>query len=697
MIKDMNRNINEVKNNLEDLRKEMYGRFINVNNTISMNKQYISSNLEANNHVRKTHNLPEAKTGRLILSANLDKYMDTDNYSRLAEANDEQKSNTVEYTPELEALDPNNESYDSLDKYTTDELVELNEKAKNCKDKNELVKTMDLEDPEIVNELLFTKDEEVIYSDKNTGLEFKLPNNKMVIVYINKESTGVELFQTPKELGMLKLKKNMSFVKGDMKDIISRITETEGLDEDKVKDAFNTTEKRLLLRPEPTMQGEDFKSKLLDKPDDKRALNELGQAMKQKYNIIRSKDDNYYYMDNYYKPMDSGIYQELIEQEYRLHLSMSEVTRSMKSISGTNTVEHNIWVMADNQYFNPITRTFTNDPVLTDRAFQLTNNNLAEYNPKVKFFNKEPTLMEKTLREILIPKNDPNDTTLYWTFLKLLSKSLVIGNKTKSINIFYNEDGNNGKSLLSKIHDIVFHDGSVTMRPKDMTDTFFYSRVENTNTIIFDEIQPNSFNGVEDELKNLSGNVRNDARVMYNDGRGKSQGYGTVFIYTNDLPKFQTNNTALINRLNIYRLPNIFVNKKPELLGANEYLEDDNMGELLLNDTAGQEWLFNVLIRLNIENTTFNKQPNEETIAIIIKEDKVKKFIKENFKILPFGLTDGLSNQEILQILQANNIKINSSELGQKQIIGQILKEVFGDELKRDRNTGSTRYNITRR
>ena len=121
------------------------------------------------------------------------------------------------------------------------------------------------------------------------------------------------------------------------------------------------------------------------------------------------------------------------------------------------------------------------------------------------------------------------------------------------------------------------------------------------------------------------------------------------------------------------------------------------MGELLLNDTAGQEWLFNVLIRLNIENTTFNKQPNEETIAIIIKEDKVKKFIKENFKILPFGLTDGLSNQEILQILQSNNIKINSSELGQKQIIGQILKEVFGDELRRDRNTGSTRYNITRR
>ena len=690
MIKNMNRNINDVKNNLEDLRKEMYGRWINVNNTISMNKQYISSNLEANNYIRKTHNLPTAKQGRLILSANLDKYMDTDNYSRLAEANDEQKKDTVEYTPELEALDPYNES-DDID------LDELLGKTKKAKNKNEFTKTVDLEDPELMTELLFTKEDELIFTDKDTGLEFRLPNQKMVTVYINKENSNVELFQTPKKLGMLKLKKNMSFNKGDMNDLIKEIIETEDLDKNKVKKAFKITEERLLLRPEPRAVQVNFETVLKEKPDDKRALIELGQEMKDEYNIIRSKDDKYYYMDEYYKPMDNGIYQELIEKRFHIFLSMPEVIRSMKSISGTQTVEHNIWVMADNQYFNPITRTFTNDPVLTDRAFQLTNNNLAEYNPKVKFFNKEPTIMEKTLREILIPKNDPNDTTLYWNFLKLLSKSLVIGNKTKSINIFYNEDGNNGKSLLTKIHDIVFNNGSVTMRPKDLKDQFFYSRVQNTNTIIFDEIQPNSFNNVEDELKNLSGNVRNDAREMYSTERGKSQGYGTVFIYTNDLPKFQTNNTALINRLNIYRLPNIFVNKEPKLLGANEYLEDENLDELLLNDTAGQEWLFNVLIKLNIEKYVFNKQPNEETIAIIIKEDKVKKFIKENFKIIPFGLTDGLSNQEILQILQSNNIKINSSEIGQKRIIGQILNEVFGDELKRNRHSNSTRYNITRR
>lgn len=245
--------INEVNSSLNDLRVAMRERWININNRIIHNNTYISPNLEANNHVRKTHNLPEAKNGRLILSANLDKYMDTDNYSRLAEANDKQKNNTIPYS-EVEALDPKNESTDPLDKYTTDELVELNEKAKNCKDKNELVKTMDLEDPDIITDVLFTKDEELIYSDSETGLEFRLPNNKMVTIYINKENNNVELFQTPKKLGMVKIKKDMSFNTGDKKDLIKQIIKQEKIDEDKVKDAFNITEERLLLRPEPTTE-----------------------------------------------------------------------------------------------------------------------------------------------------------------------------------------------------------------------------------------------------------------------------------------------------------------------------------------------------------------------------------------------------------------------------------------------------------
>lgn len=188
-----------------------------------------------------------------INNTNLDKYMDTDNYSRLAEANDEQKNNTIPYS-EVEALDPYNESIDPLDKYTSDELQELNEKAKNCKDKNEAVELLDITDDELVNELLFTKDDELIYNDSETGLSFYLVNNKMVTVYITKEKNHLELIIVPVKLGMVKLKKDMSFNSGDKKELISKISETEDIDKNKVQDAFNITEERLLLRPEPTTE-----------------------------------------------------------------------------------------------------------------------------------------------------------------------------------------------------------------------------------------------------------------------------------------------------------------------------------------------------------------------------------------------------------------------------------------------------------
>lgn len=191
--------------------------------------------------------------------SNLDKYMDTGYYNELAKENDKEKNNTVEYTRELESLDPYNESLDPFHKLTDDELSELVEEAKDCKDQNEFTKMMDLKDPEIMNELLFTKDDELIYTDSDTGLSFYLPNNKMVTVYINKEKNHLELTPIPEKLGMVKIKKDMSFNSGDKNDLIKSISKKEDLDKDKVNQAFNITEERLLLRPEPTMQ--DYKPK----------------------------------------------------------------------------------------------------------------------------------------------------------------------------------------------------------------------------------------------------------------------------------------------------------------------------------------------------------------------------------------------------------------------------------------------------
>ena len=63
-----------------------------------------------------------------------------------------------------------------------------------------------------VDDLVFKKEDEVIYTDEKTGLAFNLPNNKMITIYHEKD-----------KVGMVKLKNNMSMNKGDMKKVVKRI------------------------------------------------------------------------------------------------------------------------------------------------------------------------------------------------------------------------------------------------------------------------------------------------------------------------------------------------------------------------------------------------------------------------------------------------------------------------------------------
>lgn len=68
MINNKNRisngilDIKEVNSSLEDLRKLMRRNWINTNRKLSI--PVTSPNLDANNHVRKIHGLPNAKIGR---------------------------------------------------------------------------------------------------------------------------------------------------------------------------------------------------------------------------------------------------------------------------------------------------------------------------------------------------------------------------------------------------------------------------------------------------------------------------------------------------------------------------------------------------------------------------------------------------------------------------------------------------------
>lgn len=533
-----------------------------------------------------------------------------------------------------------------------------------------------------VDDLLFKKEDEVIYTDEKTDLAFHLPNNKMITIYHNKD-----------KVGMVKLKGNMSMNKSDMKKVIKRINTNYGLDKKIIEDTFDICEERLLLMPEPTMKGEDFKSKLLNKPDDKKALNDLGQAMKRNYLIVRTENGRFYYFDNYFKVMDEGIYQVLIEQKYRLHLSLKEVKRSMNSISGIEKDHSELWEFNNCYYLNTNNYCIEQlEPQLTSRKF-IFGDELLNYNPDVKYYNENPTLIEKTLREILVPLNPvkENPYHIFKDFLYLLGWSLINGNQGKNIVIFYNKGGNNGKSVLGKILKLVFKEKMVMIQPSDFKDTFFNARIDDTNAIVIDEIQSTSLNGHWDLIKKIAGGeIEDNIRVMYSSERHISKGNGTLFIMTNELPQVPMDDEALLYRLLIYELPNKFVNQP--IPYSNEIKMNTNIFKELDDDREGLEWLINASIKCYLEEE-YDRPSIDTTKEIIAGGNIIRQWLMKNTSI---SIDNYLTNGEILEYIKDSepNLveKYTNNQLA--SLIGCELKTIYGNKLEKTRKNIGVQYNI---
>jgi hypothetical protein len=200
----------------------------------------------------------------------------------------------------------------------------------------------------------------------------------------------------------------------------------------------------------------------------------------------------------------------MIARNFGLNLTEKACKESLSSINGVYKDKSYLWEFKDNIYLN--TKNYTiieaDEPQLTSRKF-IFDDELLEYHADVEFFNENPTLMEKTLREILIPKNPVKDNpnSIYMDFLYLLGWSFIQGNIGKNIIIYYNQRGNNGKTALKQILSYVFKDSMKTIKPQSFDDNFFYSLIDDTNIIAMDELLYNSLDGKWDIIKNIAGGV----------------------------------------------------------------------------------------------------------------------------------------------------------------------------------------------
>lgn len=426
---------------------------------------------------------------------------------------------------------------------------------------------------------------------------------------------------------------------------------------------------------------------LLEKPADRPALIELAQMMKNEIDIVKTVDGDYYYKKNgTYYPLSSNTYQNLISEKYDLELMADDYTRSLSSISGDEEIQQNIWEFKDNYYYDSVNKTCTQQPLqLVDRKFTYyKSDEQIPYNPDVQLYNETPTLIEQTLREVLIPKNNPEYTKDYEDFLYFMGINLTIGNPLKTILIYFNEIGNNGKTVLGKINNIIYGRHNMKPRPSELRNEFFMSRADDTNTITFDEVQENSFSQSWDTLKNITGGADNDDRKMRSDERTISKGKGTVIILTNHLPNIPLNDTALIYRVILIELPNQFVDEPTEdyQYKKNNYLLGD-----LEKDHEGQEWLANIIIKQAMTHK-YDRPTINETKNTLLAHNKLQQWLNENLTISSMCT---LTNQEICEQIENTNLDIDGNI---QKIVGIQLNKVFGKELTKTYYNNKRAYNL---
>lgn len=442
------------------------------------------------------------------------------------------------------------------------------------------------------------------------------------------------------------------------------------------------------LNSDAELNYKGFKNTLLDNPSDEKALIKLAHIMEDEFKIKGVNNEgerNYYYFDsgiNSYLPLDELKYQELVFKEHGITLRSVSAKNSLETIICDKEMAQDIWEFKDH-YFNSTTNEIISkdnldEPILTKRQFKL-NGELVNYNPNVNFNNSNPTLWEKTIKEITIPKNDKENDINYKNSLGIFSSCLEQNNRYKMLPIFYNPVGDNGKTLAKDMNSLVYSGTYHEIPAGNFNDNFLFSIIDDTNMLGVDEVRYDSFKDSEDLLKRLSAGGLNSlgVRKMRSDKRYKSKGMGTLIIFTNDIPEFRMKE-ALLNRLIFIELPNRFVDN-PQL--PNEYQKDEHLTDKLLYDFEGFEWYCNVLVKAKKE---FKKpvQSEEFKRAVLYKNSELGSFLIANYK---FNENSKLKTADIIDDLRKNINLYNKLTENGKNIsitLGKQIKAIFGDDIK---------------
>lgn len=524
---------------------------------------------------------------------------------------------------------------------------------------------------------------------------------------VNANEEGTEW----KELGYAMIKGTGSFKKESEREDFTNLLENNGIDPKEVKEFVRALERYSMELKSIKTDNYDFKQVLHENPTDAKALYRMATNMMQNHNIqgVNKNGQSAYYYEvqdeegNFtIEPIDKFIFKDLVLLDYELSLGVSESKRSLESLPTQAKEQKHLWAFKNFQYLDTtdyeVKDDFNPHP-LTDRVFKSTDGEMLEYNPNVEIGGKNQTLMEKTYREILIPKNNPTDERFFNETLYLIGASLIQNNIEKILPFWFNPLGDNGKSLISKTIKMLGRNTVRELKVDNLDDKFLDKTLDNSNFIIVDEIMDTSFNGKWHILKRYTsgGYQIMNVREMYKDEAMDSNGIGTIFIFTNELPLFPREQ-AILERVHLIKLPNRFIapkkdkngNELPLDLGENEYKKDKHLSEKLAKDKESLEWLVNASIHM-YKTYPFEKTSNEEIDNILFENDTIKKYLYQNYEVDEQSL---ISNSEIVEKLwEIPKIKRGYSKDSLSKSIGLKIKEVFGEGLRID-NTDKAIYRL---
>ena len=465
-------------------------------------------------------------------------------------------------------------------------------------------------------------------------------------------------------------------------------------------------------------------------PTDTPNLIKLAEYIEDELSVKRTSDkkSSHYYLNNnpddFNSPtmdiLDTSTLGYILLRDYNIRLPDKNIETVLKSIHGKHKINTTSWEFKGGYYLetnNNYQVIKSADPIITSKKAGIKLDDkfhFYDYKPDIKLFNmpEDESIVERTLKQILIPKtakwtvkesedgheyiayDNPEDTKLYIDYLQRVGASFSPNNRHKKVTMYLGT-GDNGKSLLSHVLHLIFDKHYYGFTPKHLkNDNFTDSMASGKNALVIDELTKDSLTGLWDIIKRYSSGLDNTTkRIMYSDETDDISTYGLLYIFTNVIPDIPTDDKAILRRVDILSLPNVFTDNP---ISDNEYPIINGIDIKLKQDIQGLEWLVNASIKAYKDDYRFKcSQTDMETLSIVKETDNLFNYLYKCTE-LSYGsrtyvsqLFDGFKewSEE-----QGHIINMTDKEL--RQEIGKKVRQIYNpDELETNKK-GKRWYNI---